>query len=472
MRTARTTVSAALTATLLGTALSTLALPATAAAATTCQGRPVTVTGTVGTEGDDVMVIEPGQYTTALGLGGNDLICLAATPMDEWRNVGVDAGPGDDTVVNDSTDLDAAMYSIVLGEGADTYRGLVASVPDEPGSSPVIEEVRAGLGAPGMEDTALDTIDTGGGADVVYSGSTTPGAPNADVVRTGPGADTVHWAGERNGSTLDLGTGANAMKLYEGWRATSVVVDARRRLATGDDRPVLQWTGDLTDVTLQLDNRDVTYVGTDAAESLVIGPTAGTGSAAPGDGSRTALMGGGDDALVLAVTGSGRVDGGHGRDRFYSDTCSTVRARLGGTFTCGSRATPEVSHTFEFAGWEDLLVKGREVSLRGSDRAEKIKVVGVRIRLQGLGGADVLDPNVTLGWQSVDTPVVASGGRGDDRVLGSYAADRLRGGPGDDKLFGQLGDDSLLGGTGRDKAVGKDGRDRCSAEVRRTCEGR
>lgn len=471
MRTVRSTASAAVAAALACGGLAALALPATAAP-TSCQGQPVTVTGIVGTEGDDVMAVEPAQYTTVRGLGGDDLICLVATPLDEWRNVGVDAGPGDDTVVNESTDVDAVRYGIVLGEGADTYRGLLAPVPEGPEPPTVSEEVHAGLETYQMQDSAPDTIDTGGGDDIVYSGTTTPGAPNADVVRTGTGADTVHWAGEREGSVLDLGTGANTMKLYQGWQATSVVVDANRRVATGDGRPVLQWAGDLTDVTLQLDNRDVTYVGTDAAESLVMAPTAFTGATAPGDGSRTALMGGGDDSLVLAVTGSGRVEGGGGRDRFYSDTCSTVRARLGGTFTCGSRATPDGSRTFDFAGWEDLFVKGGEVSLRGSDRAEKMKVVGARIRLQGLGGADVLDASVTQGWQAHDTPVVVSGGRGDDRVLGSYVADRLRGGPGDDKLFGQRGDDTLLGGTGRDKAVGKDDRDRCSAEVRRTCETR
>jgi Ca2+-binding RTX toxin-like protein len=470
---ARPSAPAALAATLLGAGLAALALPATAAAPTTCQGKPVTVTGIVGTEGDDVMVVEPDRYTTAQGLGGNDLICLVATPMDGWRNVGVDAGPGDDTVVNDSTDVDDAMYRMVLGEGADTYRGLVASVPDGPEPSPVvIEEVLAGLGAAGTEDTARDTIETGGGADVVHSGSTAPGALNADVVRTGPGADTVHWAGEGAASTLDLGAGANALRLYPGWQATSVVVDAGRHLATGDGRPVLQWTGELADVTLQLGNRDVTYVGTDADESLMMRPVVGIAAPAPGDVSRSALMGGGDDSLALLETGAGRVDGGPGRDRFSSDTCVTVRARLGGTFTCVPTASPEVSHSFGFAGWEDLLVRGREVSLRGSDRAERMKVVGARIRLQGLGGADVLNPNVSFGWEAYDTPVVVSGGRGDDRVLGTHAADRLRGGPGDDTLFGQRGDDTLQGGAGRDKAVGKDGRDRCSAEVRRTCESR
>ena len=469
MTTARRAASAAVATTVLGAGLAALALPAAAAAPTSCQGKPVTVTGIVGTEGDDVMAIEPGQYTTAHGLGGNDLICLVATPLDEWRNVGVDAGPGDDTVVNESRDVDDVTYRIVLGEGADTYRGLAAPVQD---GALVIEDVRAGLGDPALEDTDADTIDTGGGNDNVYSGSTTLGALNADVVRTGPGEDTVHWAGEQTASALDLGAGANSLEIERGWQATSVIVDASRHLATGDGRPVLQWTGDLAGVTLRLGNRDVTYVGTDAAESLVMGPVVGTAMAAPGDLSRSASMGRGNDSLFLLATGSGTVDGGPGRDRFYSDTCTTVRARLGGTFSCVPRITPEVTQTFDFGGWEDLLVHGQDVALRGSDHAEKMKVVAARIRLKGLGGADVLNPNANFGWEAHDVPVVVSGGRGEDRVLGTPQTDVLRGGPGDDKLFGQGGDDTLRGGTGRDKAVGKDGRDRCSAEVRISCEQR
>lgn len=470
MRTARTTVSAALTATLLGTALSALAPPATAAAAT-CQGRSVTVTGTVGTEGDDVMLVEPGQYATVQAFGGNDLICIAATPLDDWRHMDLDAGPGDDTVVNDSTDVDSAMYSVSLGEGADSYRGLVQAV-----ASDVFEEVYAGTRgsqASGATDTSADTIDTGGGDDIVYSGPTTAGAPNADVVRTGSGADTAHWAGEQTASTtLDLGTGANVLNLSSGWQATSVVVDASRHLATGDGRPLLRWAGDAAEVVLQLDNRDVTFVGTDAAETVRMGASVGVASSVPSGGSRSALLGRGDDSLVLYSPGSGTVDGGRGTDRFYVSACGTARLHLGGTSTCVTSATPAVSHTFDLASFEDLLVLADDVSLRGSDRGEKIKVVADRIRLQGRGGADVLNPNASLGSTAYDTPVVVSGGRGDDRVLGTHTDDLLRGGPGNDKLFGQGRDDTILGGTGRDKAVGKDGSDRCSAEVRRTCERR
>lgn len=471
MRSARTTVSAALTATVLGAALSTLALPATAAAATTCQGRPVTVTGTVGTEGDDVMLVEPGQYATVQALAGNDLICIVATPLDDWRHMDLDAGPGDDAVVNDSTDVDSAMYSVSLGEGADSYRGLAQAV-----GSDVFEEVYAGTRgsqASGATDTAADTITTGGGDDIVYSGPITAGAPNADVVRSGSGADTAHWTGEQTASTtLDLGTGANILKVYRGWQATSIVVDAGQHLATGDGRPLLRWAGDVTEVDLQLDNRDLTFVGTDAAETIRMGSSAGVQTSAPPVGSRSALLGRGDDSLVLYSPGSGTIDGGRGTDRFHVSACGTARLRIGGTSTCTTSANPQVSHTFDLASFEDLLVLGDDVSLRGSDRGERVKVVADRIRLQGGGGPDLLNPNASLGSTAYDTPVVVSGGRGDDRVLGTHTTDLLRGGPGDDRLFGQAGDDAILGGTGRDKAVGKDGNDRCSAEVRRTCKSR
>ncbi len=477
MSAARRTVSAALATTLLGTGISALALPATAAAPTTCQGQPVTITGPIGTEGDDVMALEPGQFMSAQGLGGDDLICIAAAPLDGFRTLALDAGPGDDRVFNESTDVDAVSYITVLGAGADSYRGIESSVPSDPGSTLVTEEVFAGTRDPqgnamsGATDTEADTIVTGGGDDVVYSGSTAVGALNPDVVRTGSGEDTAHWAGEQTWSTLDLGTDANLVRLYPGWRATSVVVDAGERLATGDGRRVLRWTGDVVDVRLQLDNRDVTFVGTDADESVVMGEPYGNGSSLPAGGSRTALLGGGEDFLILSSTGAGTIDGGPGLDHVYSGSCWRVRARLGGTFTCASAGTPEVSHTFDFVGWEDLLLKGHDISVRGSDGAEKMKVVAARIRVQGLGGADVLNPNLSAGSEAYDKPVVVSGGRGDDRVLGTPGTDVLRGGPGDDRLFGQRGDDTMQGGTGRDKAVGADGRDRCAAEVRRSCEG-
>lgn len=53
----------------------------------------------------------------------------------------------------------------------------------------------------------------------------------------------------------------------------------------------------------------------------------------------------------------------------------------------------------------------------------------------------------------------ATGGRGGDRLVGNWLANRLDGGPGDDRLSGGGGDDRLIGGEGRDTLIGGGGHD-------------
>ena len=112
-----------------------VAAPVHAAAPTTCQGKPVTIvattTVTAGTEGDDVVAMEPGAWTSFDAKGGNDTICLALPAEIITDHYGtreqlgiVDAGPGDDTVINlmpvRATGISA---TVVLGLGSDTYTG-------------------------------------------------------------------------------------------------------------------------------------------------------------------------------------------------------------------------------------------------------------------------------------------------------------------------------------------------------------
>lgn len=53
----------------------------------------------------------------------------------------------------------------------------------------------------------------------------------------------------------------------------------------------------------------------------------------------------------------------------------------------------------------------------------------------------------------------ATGGDGNDRIIGNAAANLLRGGAGADRLTGGVGDDTLVGGTGADVLKGGAGRD-------------
>jgi Ca2+-binding RTX toxin-like protein len=71
-------------------------------------------------------------------------------------------------------------------------------------------------------------------------------------------------------------------------------------------------------------------------------------------------------------------------------------------------------------------------------------------RIFGLFGDDHIE---------IGTGLDASGGRGDDYILGNNDANRIWGDHGEDRLTGQGGDDLLWGGTGQDELSGGDGND-------------
>ena len=152
----------------------------------TCQGRAVTVEGATGTAGDDVMVVGPGHRNADAG-AGDDVVCIRLG--DDLRSsFFLAAGPGDDTVHNETT-ASARFTTVFLGTGADTYLG-----------SEGREVVSTGVDSfGGTDDTEKDLVDARGGNDVVTTGSVTPGTPNPDVVATGSGDDGVVWARRAHG---------------------------------------------------------------------------------------------------------------------------------------------------------------------------------------------------------------------------------------------------------------------------------
>ena len=472
MRTPRTGAAAL---SLIGAVAATAAVvvPAerVAAADTTCQGKAVTVPGNTGTEGDDVMVTDPLSGSQLFGGGGDDLICIRSVARGNAYAISVDAGPGNDVVVNETTH-DNVWVSTLLGAGADTYLGSDRNPARSPTATPFVEMVSGGAAGwwpePGdATDTEADVIDTRGGDDVVFSGSTTLGEKNRDSITTGDGDDTLHWAGEQAGPAAALGEGRNVLHLYRGLDGTAVAVDAPRAVVTVDARPALRWTGRVGRFVMRLDNPEQAFTGTGADEELLVDQS-GVAAPVPDPGAqrRSISMAGGDDALALYSLGAGRLHGGTGRDSLTSRSCEEADVRLGGTYECLVAGT---RHTFGVDAWEDVLVTGGDLTVVGSPGADRIKAVGRRIRLRGLGGNDRLDATTTAVGGS-GGPVVVSGGRGSDTISGSFAPDRLVGGPGRDRLVGGPRRDTIVGGAGRDVAVGNGGRDRCVAEVRRSCE--
>jgi len=98
------------------------------------------------------------------------------------------------------------------------------------------------------------------------------------------------------------------------------------------------------------------------------------------------------------------------------------------------------------------LTEADLVVFRGEAALERPSGSAVGVDLGGQGN-DLIDLS-----SSTDRNF-ASGGQGDDTIIGSAATDFLVGGAGNDSLVGSAGDDSLVGGAGNDTLAGGGGID-------------
>ncbi len=475
-----TSLAAALTTGLLGAGLALTAVPAQADPLT-CQGQSVTVTGAVGTPGDDVMVVGSAGVFSANSGEGDDLVCIRVDSGREPFMFTLTAGPGHDRVFNESTDGNTTVQTL-LGAGADSYTG-----------SDRGDTVVAGAGLWGnsgdTSDSEKDTIDTRGGNDYVTSGSVAPGTPNPDVVTTGDGDDKLSWAGDLVGAPVDLGAGSNSLALYPGWEAADLHVDATTSTVSADERPVLRWTGAVRTYLMTVDSLRTRFTGSDADESLRY-DVAYPGTVSLPDPARRldADMGAGDDSIAESEVVGGSLVGGTGDDSLQAGRCLEADVRLGEAFTCLAGFSPRVEYTAVLDAWEQVQVPGGIVRVVGTSGPDHVIVAGSRVRVLGRGGDDFLAASGSRSRDRTPWAVVLDGGPGNDAVSGGYGHDKLLGGAGKDFIAGSSGDDLLLGGAGadrlkggkgrdevrggqgRDRANGEAGRDRCSAEVQRSCE--
>jgi Ca2+-binding RTX toxin-like protein len=143
-----------------------------------------------------------------------------------------------------------------------------------------------------------------------------------------------------------------------------------------------------------------------------------------------------DDSLVIDAFWIERLEAGDGSD--------TIRVS-GGPGIATVRGGPG----------DDVLVDAgrRGQHLRGGAGDDRLVSRTSGTRMRGRGGDDVLDAHR-------GDRVVASGGPGNDRLLGSPSSDELSGGPGRDVLSGKRRRDLLLGGLGNDVLFGGRGGDR------------
>ncbi len=483
------------------------AVPAFASSApTTCEGKPVTIvatkTVTQGTEGDDVVAMEPGAWLFFDALGGDDTICLAAgapdiNDRDSRPPFGyLDAGAGDDTVVNlMAPGTTGVGTTVVLGLGSDSFRG-----------ADVGEEVFADLRVDNFADDPYPfpaefvgaQADTVTGAATVFSAAPLDGPDQDRVTFASPTARLV-WEGRMGTQArVEFPAGGAGQLEMRGMRRlapvapSEVVVDNLTRDIRVGGETTFRWTGDVRGFTFGTPQRarsevSISFVGTDAAENLW------TTDLPIGD----VAMGGGDDGLHVQGLNTAYVprsaDGGTGDDAlFLESTCIDLEIRLDESATCNGIRGTLVGFEDAVAGasWDDGTL-----ILVGTSRSERLVGSAQQVRVRGRGGADEIGVDesyvarVSAGpgrdqiWVSGDD-VVVRGGRGRDHITlqGSGALAEVaghpkrqigRGGRGNDVLIGTDArrGDRLVGGRGRDRADGRAGsHDVCRAEVTRRCE--
>jgi hypothetical protein len=477
---------------------------ASLAAPTTCLGKPVTIVATrtvwEGTEGDDVVAMEPGAWDTFDARGGNDTICLAIA-AGRMPSGHVDAGPGDDTVVNlMPAGTAGATTTVVLGLGSDTFHGadvgetVYAETDISPFDDPYDSDDPYGAD-PSFTGSQHDVVT---GAATVYSYAPVDG-PDQDRVSFSTTRGVLYYEG-RMGSQgrVDFPDGGAGRILLRGMRRLApaapreVLVDNVGRAVSVGGEAVLTWTGDVSSFTLGGPRRKniepaVSFIGTDARETVEIVDSP------VGD----VDLGGGDDELVVNSVDFAVVprsaDGGAGDDSLaLHATCRTLLVRLDVGATCDGDSGPLAG--FEDAVAEASLARGSLV-LVGTSRAERLVGSGQQVTVRAGAGDDLVHvdlSHVARVWAGAgDDRVVADGVDAVVRGQGGSDLVRLRGfggpspvpghtwrqvalgGRGADDLRGtrDVRPDRLVGGPGKDRAEGRQGRrDYCSAEAVRGCE--
>lgn len=484
----------------------------------TCQGREITVLGTVldddlrGTSGPDVIAGGPGNDTVR-GLGGDDVICGGADQDTLDGGAGADSidgggadfpwepdllagGPGHDVLrgrdlamvdfrqsaVAVDVDLPAQQ---VTGEGDDELIGITGVYGSPFGDHIVADgtsELVSGWNGP-------DVIDIGAGPNYLLTDGT-PSDAAADTVRVGP-----RKAGQSTQPRIVLGGGADRVDLGDRGGQVSGTIDGGV-IRGGDGNDSADLTGPFT-----------AYGG--PGGDYFIGRSEPIRAYGGADGDYLAgsgLLEGGPSRDVLEPAVAGTVaHGGSGANRLivtWPDGAHTLDLELG---TVRYRLDGAAWTTPDWSGFGDYVSQHTPgtVTLKGTDRRDIFYIDDRAVRSFtgdfGAGDDDIyVDANTwridagagddevwtrfgggtSLGGPGDDELHVVAftgdsvlvGGPGADDLVGSDGDDRLFGGDGDDRLRGYDGDDELFGNGGDDRGDGGEGQDVCRLERRVACE--
>ncbi len=363
------------------------------AAETTCNGLPVTISGTdadfeviYGTEGNDV-IHGQGGMNEIYGLGGNDTIC--GGPLGDT----LIGGPGDDFLDGGDHRYDEASYSgspgpitvdmaagTVTGDGTDTLVNI-----EEVSGSAYDDTINGGPGVDRFWGRGGNDVINGlGGDDMLYGGD------GDDTLDGGDGSDWLF--GEGGADTLE--GGASKDWLYGEGNSYTAGNDGGDTLNGGDGDDVM--AGD----SLQGSSDDTMHGG---------------------PGNETMWGGGGDDLI----------DGGDGPYDWVTFLYSSVPVTVdlaAGTATGNGTDTLVNIERVEGSNYDDTITGGPGNDwMKGNNGNDVINGGGGNDDLEGNKGDDTLN-----------------GDAGNDELLGHAGSDTLNGGPGYDSLNCQC----TFGGSG------------------------
>ncbi|HYF27769.1 MAG TPA: calcium-binding protein [Baekduia sp.] len=413
-------------------ALTVLALPAGASAATT-----VAVTGST---------------VTITGDGADDAVTLTVAGGNLAVNGSTDLGGGATVAANDSLQL-----VVDLGDGRDTLNAS-ALAPAEYGSLTADGGAGDDVVTGGRD---VDALRGGAGNDRVT------GAPGDDDLEGGDGNDVLVWNNGDNTDTMDGDGGAfDAVEVNGAPTAGDVFTlrpsGQRVRFDRTNLVPFGLDIGSTERVVLNGLGGDDQITATDglaALTALTVDGGAGADRITGSDGADL-LQGGEADDVVSGGAGGDRIVGDRGNDTMNGGAGDDVLVWNNGDNT-------------DVANGDDGLDRTEVNGALGAGDAFTVAPNGARVRfdrtnlvpfaidiatealeVNGFGGDDTVA--VAQGAGALLT-VLADGGAGNDTLTSADGADVLRGGAGDDVLTGGAAADLLDGEAGNDRVEARDG---------------
>lgn len=366
----------------------------------------------IGGSGNDNLTGD-GNANVLTGNNGNDTLS---------GGVGNDTligGTGADSLVG-GADNDTASYAsdtagITINLALTTAQTSAGEASGDILSS--IERIIGGSGNDSLSGSTVDeTLEGGNGNDTLSGGA------GADYLDGGAGTNTVSYASDTAGVTVNLAI-------------TTAQVSAGQ--ASGDNLINIQ-----------------NLIGGSGNDSL--SGNSAANSISGGNGNDTLLGAGGNDSLT----------GGAGSDVFKisSTTDSTEAAR--DTITDYTDGATGDSIDLRGTGFTTILTVGTPTAgqlILTNDGTNTLLSDGVTggFRL-AINGVHTL-PNMNFQLDTV-TGGSQTGTTGNDTLTGGNTADTINGGDGNDTIYGNAGNDSILGGNGNDLIFGGADNDNVNGE--------